>query len=438
MGIVGCFLGFVVMGLLTYKGWNIILSSLAGMLVVVVTNGLDLVESLTGLYLTGMGDFLAQYFGLFLFGAILAELYAASGAALSIALGISKGLVRETYSPEKRRAMVVLVIILFDAALVFGGVGASLAVMVAYPIALELFRVANIPKKYIIAAILGGCVGFAMGMPGSPQPANVIPMQILGTSSTAALVPGIIGAIAEIAMMVFLLTRMINRGIRRGERFEYGENDKEFAADEKRPPVWLAVIPMALLFILFNIVQWNIIICLAIACIASAIMFLPYFPNRNAKKPLGKGALNSLPATISICAVMGFSTVVQSTESFQIIVDSVLGLNMNPYLLLIVVVAFMCMLCGGSATGQAIAIPIVEPKLVALGISKEAIHRISTFAGSTLDTMPYSGTVVMAHAFAGVKIKDGYPGVFMLSVVATTFSTSVVALLCALFPGLAV
>ena len=98
----------------------------------------------------------------------------------------------------------------------------------------------------------------------------------------------------------------------------------------------------------------------------------------------------------------------------------------------------MCMLCGGSATGQAIAVPIVAPIVHKAGVSLAAIHRISSFAGAILDTMPYAGTVVMAHSFCDVKIKDGYPSVFMISVVATTISTCTVALICWLFPGLAV
>ena len=204
-----------------------------------------------------------------------------------------------------------------------------------------------------------------------------------------------------------------------------------------RPRMWKALLPVLVLFLLFNIVKLDINISLAVTCIFSCILFFGYFPGRDIKGTAARGITQGVVATISICAVIGFSTVVQNTEAFQKIINSLVELNMNPYILLIVCVAFMCMLCGGSATGQAIALPIVAPIIKGAGVSAEAIHRISSFAGAILDTMPYAGTVVMAHAYAKVKISEGYPAVFVISVIATTISTATVTVICALFPMLA-
>lgn len=437
IGIIGVAAGFAALAYFTYKGWHIALSSLLGALIVAVFNGLNITEMYLQSYLPGMGKFLSDYFGQFFFGALLAETYSVTGAGLTVAFGISKACIREHFGLRFKRAMVIFVLTAISAALEFAGVGASLVIMVVYPVALSLYEMVNIPKRYIVAGILGGCLGFANGLPGSPQPGNTVPMKILGTSSTAALVPGIVGAVVQIVVMVLLLSIIIERGIRRGESFSADDVDRVVDMEKKRPAMWVTLVPVALLFVLFNIVKLDINIALCITWLAAVVLFYPYFPNKDIKGMAVGGISQGTVATISICAVIGFSAVVQSTAAYQRIVDSLLSLSMNEYLLIVVCVAFMCMLCGGSATGQAIAVPIVAPVAQKVGISAAAIHRIASFAGATLDTTPYAGTVVMAHAYANVKIRDGYPAVFAVAVIATTVSALAVTAMCALFPGLA-
>lgn len=438
LSLVGCLLGFIVMGVLTYIGWNIMVSSLAGALTVALFSGLNVVSAYVDLYLVGMGGFLTQYFGMMFFCAVLAVLYSESGAGVTIALSVAKLCLRDGLSPKQKRHVVIIALILMSAILEFSGVGASQVVFVLYPIALSLYKIADIPKKYIVAGILGGCLGFANDLPGSPMPGNVIPMQILGTSPYAAPIPGIIGAIVEIIAMAVLVNLLITRDVNKGHHFEYGQKDREFEDTQERPKLLMTLVPMVVLIGLFDVVKLDINMSLAIACIAAAVLFRKYFPNHDVKAAVTKGCVTSLPPTISICAVIGFSKVVQSTPAFEEIVNALSTMEVNPYVLLILTVAVMCMLCGGSATGQAIAVPIIAPIVKAMGIPLAAIHRVSSFAGAILDTMPYAGTVVMAHSFCDVKIKDGYPSVFVISVVATTISTCTVAIVCSLFPGLAI
>lgn len=438
LGLIGCILGFVVMGVLTYFGWNIMISSLAGAVTVILFNGMDLISSYTDLYLVGMGGFFASYFGMMLFCALIAVLYSESGAGLTIALGISKLCLRDSFSPAVKRHMVIISLLLISMLLEFAGVGATQVVFVLYPVALSLYKMADIPKKYIVGGILGGCLGFADGLPGCPMPANVIPMQILGTKSYSALIPGIVGGIVDIIVIAVLLNVVITKDINRGHHFEYGPNDRAFSDDKPRPALLLTFIPLVVLVTLFNVFQLDINLSLAVTVALAAVLFRKYLPDKNIKTSIYKGCITSLPATVSICAVIGFSKVVQSTDAFTSIVSSISSMQVSPYVLIIVGVCLMCMLCGGSATGQAIAVPIVAPIANGMGVSMAAIHRISCFAGAILDTMPYAGTVVMAHAFCDVKIKDGYPSVFLATVVATTISTAVVALMCAWFPALAV
>ena len=117
-------------------------------------------------------------------------------------------------------------------------------------------------------------------------------------------------------------------------------------------------------------------------------------------------------------------------------VPPITGINMSPMLICAVVVAVMCMLTGGSSTGQLISLPLIAPKLLDLGLNVNAIHRIACFAATTLDSMPYSGAILMLLPMCRMKLREIYPPMFITTVIATTCGTIAVIVMCALFPGL--
>lgn len=68
---------------------------------------------------------------------------------------------------------VVLAVVLVAALMTYGGVSLFVAVFAVYPFAAELFRRADIPKRFIPATIGLGAFSFTMdSLPGSPQIQN--------------------------------------------------------------------------------------------------------------------------------------------------------------------------------------------------------------------------------------------------------------------------
>lgn len=155
------------------------------------------------------------------------------------------------------------------------------------------------------------------------------------------------------------------------------------------------------------------------------------------KAMLNEGATQSVPMTMTVAAVCGFAGVLTNTEAFQSMITVITGISIAPILICWVVVALMCMLTGGSSTGQLVALPIIAPRLEALGLSVSTIHRVSAFAATTLDSMPYCGSILMLLPMCHMKLKEVYPTLFVTTVVATTIGTAAVAIMCLLFPGLA-
>ena len=127
----------------------------------------------------------------------------------------------------------------------------------------------------------------------------------------------------------------------------------------------------------------------------------------------------------------------QQEDVFRIMeVEKLIAYLFLTFILLVACVAVICMMTGGSTTGAQIALPAIAPTLTQLGLSLPFVHRVGVFAATMLDSLPNSGSVIMAVGLADLKMKEGYPPVFVSTVLATTCGTAAVALVMSLFPWL--
>jgi hypothetical protein len=86
---------------------------------------------------------------------------------------------------EARRAPCDGAVVLGCAVLTYGGVSLFVVAFSVYPMALSLFRVADVPRRFIPAALAFGSVTFTMTSAGSPEIQNWIPTKFLGTTPYA-------------------------------------------------------------------------------------------------------------------------------------------------------------------------------------------------------------------------------------------------------------
>ena len=137
--------------------------------------------------------FLAQFFPLFLLGALFGKLMDDSGSVAAIA-----SFHDEQLGTAPRRCSAV---VLAGAIVTYGGVSLFVAFFVLAPMAQALFRAADIPRRLMPAAIALGTSTFTMSaLPGTPAIQNAIPMPFFGTTPFAA--PGL-GMIAAAIMLGF-------------------------------------------------------------------------------------------------------------------------------------------------------------------------------------------------------------------------------------------
>src|SRR5262249_26611238 len=192
MSLLGILVGLALLVWLAFRGWSVLLLAPAAALLAALFSGEPLLANWTQIFMASAGYFLAQFFPLFLLGAVFGKLMDDSRSVSTVADSMTDAL-------GARRVM--LAVVLAGALVTYGGVSLFVAFFVLVPMAQKLFQAAAIPRRLMPAAIVLGTSTFTMSaLPGTPSIQNAIPMPFFGTTPFAA--PGL-GIIASIIMLGF-------------------------------------------------------------------------------------------------------------------------------------------------------------------------------------------------------------------------------------------
>lgn len=441
IGVIGIVLSLAVLIFLSYKNLSVFYVAIACTIIVVFTNGMDLTGAIVDVYMPGVASFVSGYFGMILCGAILAKLYEESGAAISIARTIMKAVTRPGMKASTKQTLVILIMIAAGALMSYGGIHVTVLIFTLYPLALSMCEEVDIPKRHVVGILMGATCTFAMTGAGSPQMPNVVPMNTLGTPSTSGIVATIVGAVVEVVVMTVIINLMINRDRAKGLHFAYGPMDTKFDESRAMPNFIISLLPLVIIFALFNIVQMNIVVAELIGLPIALLLFWPQLKPGHSVAGIfdlvSDGAHSCAVGLLTMGSVMGYASVVKETAGFQVFVETLLGMELNPYIKLILGIAILCALTGAASTGILLVLPDVAGVFIgSFGLSPAAVHRISAFSSSMLDSLPNCGCFLMASQRADLKVKDSYPTTFIATVLATTCGTIAVAIVCSLLPNL--
>ena len=211
MGLAGVLLGLALLVWLAFRGWTVLLLAPAAALLAAAFAGEPLLAHWTQTFMGSAAQFLAQFFPLFLMGALFGKLMEDSGSVSAIARWMTERL-------GTGRAM--LAVVLAGALVTYGGVSLFVAFFVLAPMAEALFRTAAIPRRLMPAAIALGTSTFTMSaLPGTPAIQNAIPMPFFGTTPFAAPGLGVIASAVMLGFGLWWLGRAAAAAQRRGEGF---------------------------------------------------------------------------------------------------------------------------------------------------------------------------------------------------------------------------
>jgi H+/gluconate symporter-like permease len=475
MGLLGILLALGLLIGLAYRGWSVLLLAPTAALVAAAAAREPLLAHWTETFMGGAAHFLAQFFPLFLLGALFGKLMEDSGSVEVIGHFMTEKL-------GTRRA--ILAVTLAGAIVTYGGVSLFVAFFVLVPMAQTLFKVADIPRRLVPAAIALGTMTFTMSaLPGTPALQNAIPMPFFGTTPFAAPGLGIIAAAIMLGFGLWWLSRAEASARRAGEGYDEAEvahgttTDSQFReratiASEfdpaeiehggqaaASPTPLVALLPLVVV-ILVNLVMslfvlprldtsflaeerwggtslsavggvWAVVVALFSAILTLIALNYRRLPSLRASMDAGANA-SVLPA-LSVSSLVGFGAVIAALPAFALVRDWVLSIQGGPLVSLAIATNILAALTGSASGGLTIALDALGETYLRLaseqGIDPALLHRVAVMSAGTLDSLPHNGAVVTLLAVCGVTHRDSYVDLFVVAIVGALLALAAVILL---------
>ena len=416
LGILVLLLALLLFGLLAFKQINALILAPLVTIFVIVCSGMPILSSLKELFMPAASAYVTSYFLVFFVGALFGAVYQHTGAAESISktlAGLCKG------------KFVAPIIMTITGILTYGGVSGFVVFFVIYPIALNMFKEANLTRRLIPGAISAGCWTWSMYGPGSPSIQNVIGMNSLGTPSTAALVPSVIAAVASY-VLIFLWLEMRSRSFtKKGITFndstlKFQLSPEEMAMDDDKdlPNFWIAMIPIIAILVSFNGFKLPVetAVFLGVA-LATILMWKRVGTINGWIAVFNEGAANSGVSILNTAIVVGFGGVVKQTQGFADLVEVLKTLNMPALVFVMITVAICAGACGSASGGMGVAFNALTDTYIALGANLEHVHRIAAIAAGTLDSLPHQGAQITLLGICKLTHKEAYFDIFITQIV---------------------
>jgi H+/gluconate symporter-like permease len=481
MGLIGILLGLGLLIYLAFRGWSILLLAPAAALIAAAFSGEPLLAHWTQTFMGSTATFLAQFFPLFLLGAVFGKLMDDCGAVTAIANYMSDRL-------GARRT--ILAVVAAGALVTYGGVSLFVAFFVLAPMAQALFRKASIPRRLMPAAIALGTSTFTMSaLPGTPSIQNAIPMPFFGTTTFAAPGLGLIASAIMLGFGLWWLAYVERAAFSSGEGFGASPSvaPEPVAEDQvlreraslaapfdpaeiphgrhakSAPPILLAALPLVVVIavnFLMSIVVlprldtsylaeprfggvaldavrgvWAVVVALAAAILVLVATNWRRLPSL--RESVDAGANASVLPALSVASLVGFGAVVAAMPAFAMVRDAVLAIEGGPLVSLALATNVLAALTGSASGGLTIALDTLGATYMQLaaehGIDPALMHRVAVIGAGTLDSLPHNGAVVTLLAVCASTHRESYFDIFMVAIVGAILALVAVIVLGTLF-----
>ncbi len=480
MGLLGILLALGVLMWLSFRSWSVLLLAPAAALLVAAFSAEPLLAHWTHTFMRSAAGFVAQFFPLFLLGALFGKLMEDSGSVAAIA---------RTMTAKLGAGRAILAVVLAGALVTYGGVSLFVAFFVIGPMAMALFQAAGIPRRLMPAAIALGTTTFTMtAMPGTPAIQNAIPMPFFGTTPFAA--PGL-GLIASAIMLAFGLAWLSYAEAsarRRGEGFDAAPTDVLKVAEDpsvrerattastfdppeagrgraapEEPSFAVAIAPLVVVvavnllmsfFVLPRLDMsflaeerwgglslagasgvWSVIV--GLLCAIGSLVLLNRRRLPALRESMDAGANASVLPVLSVASLVGFGAVVAAMPAFELVRDWVLSIQGGLLVSLALSTNILAALTGSASGGMTIALDALGATYLSLaeaqGLDPAVLHRVAAIAAGTLDSLPHNGAIVTLLAVCGTTHRDSYFHVAMAVIVGPIVALAAIIVLGSLF-----
>ena len=149
-----------------------------------------------------------------------------------------------------------------------------------------------------------------------------------------------------------------------------------------------------------------------IGCVLVVILAFDQMKGVKWIKLFSDGTQSGVSSIGGIAAILGFGAGFRRCPLTRTIIDWLLGLDMNPLVLAVIVTAVICGITGGSSSGQRIMYETMAPTFIASARIWISCHRLIAIASGSLDTLPHSSGLFVVYQVLGLTHKNAYRHTF--------------------------
>ena len=397
--------------LLIWKRVNIAVSAVICTGLMAFMSNLNVYDSLTANYMEAFVGYIQSYWPLIFLGASFGKAMQLGGGAEDLA---------NLLTSKLGTKYTIAVLCVTTLVLSYGGVSCYVIVFVIYPIALNMFKKADLPRHLIPAVVAAGSFTAVNLGPGSPSVVNNIPVKYLGTSATVLPVFSavIAGSFFLLAMFYCMWQERVAR--KKGEHFSADEETLQMMAEYEKKEHGngaIAFIPLALVVIplFFGV---DVLYTLLMGWIAIAVLYWKKIENK--VEILNCGVGDAMGAIVATSAVVGFGGVAMQTAGYDVLVNTATNMGGSPLISFSLGTALLSGACGSGSGGLTLALETLAPRYIEMGINPGVLHKIASAACITLDSLPHNGVMVTVLACCHLTHKEGYRHLFAITVVGST------------------
>jgi|GEM_PF-2687225 len=416
---IGLIVGIAVLITLNLKGINGFISALAATIVVIVSNGMNFWEQMSGTFATGVGGFVTSYIFLFCLASAYGELMKTSRSAEVAATWMF-----EVFG--QRWAAVACMLISF--VLAFGGINAFIIIFTLYPIAGPLFRKCNISAALLPAIIMYGSINLLVMCPGNPSNLIIALSGYLGTTSYSAPVMSIVLLIIATIFGAWYFSNEVRKNAANGIGYVVKPGDDELMSDDPnvdRPSVIVAFLPLILVIVVKTLLNsvMSITNGLLTAMLVAVVVLIALNFNRlkgHVMQDFTTGFWTSMNTLLVTGSIMGFAAVMKLAPGFVPYQNAAswMAYNLNPYLSAAITINVFSCITGACMAGTQMFVSTMGETFAAMNLNNAGFMRMLSIAAMGLDTLPSSPVLVNTASCCGVTVKECYKYVFMVTVVA--------------------
>lgn len=440
----GIIVGLVLLMLLAYRGCSIIWVAPVCAAVVAVMSGYPVLDAYIGDYMSGMANYVLQWFPAFFLGAVYGKVMDMTGSARSLADALVK-LIGSRFAV----AAVVIPCLLMT----YGGISLFVVVFVIYPMGYAVYRAADLPRTLLPGAIATGAFGITMtAVPGTPQIQNLIPTNYYGTNTMAAVGLSIVACIVMFVPAYVYLEWRVHQCRKKGLHFVPDPKHVEVDHSEKSLPSWhwlTGIVPLVVVVLMLNLFPSllkqatgierasNYAIVVALVCGILICCLMNLGQAKTLMHAINTGAQGSMGAIMNTACAVGFGSVVKAVPGFATLTN--IALNMPGSILFseAVAVNLLAGATGSASGGMSIALEALGPKYMAMatqmGMDPGLLHRIASISSGGLDTLPHNGTVRTLLAVSNCTHKESYIDICITTCIIPLVSSLLLALIWGVF-----